>query len=646
MAQPIKLDSIRNTPQSLLFGVNMVADKEILFRPEGYQDQVYQTLRKLGGTMVRIAASMREIEKVRGTRDWTHFDEELGYALKYGMTPMICIVNTPLWALPETPGLPKGMDPTYQYPYADEFFPDFEDFCRELGERTKDKVTLYQMWNEPNGCSWHFHDGYNHADEYVPFMNVARKGVKAGNPGAVFLLGSLDDAAGNGHIFLNMCYDIRDKQFPGERLFDGVTLHPYDYDMKSMKNKIMRIHEIMKRNGDGDLPIYITEYGWRTGAERDGEKCEKMRGTLELFQDPEIPYLKGSIQLALADFGGEPGFGMTDENLRPRESFYAFQGAPKFGASPPHHIHWMPVSATEIEVTWETVLPATSELITGSYVQYYGKWAGIYTPKPGERMPPPEPPSPEEIQAAVKAYKEKYAESFKNKKPEDHVPVKRASAMLVSKPDTKHRALISGLNERNADGFSIQTKTVDGMHEYRTPYYSIRVPTSEIYNGNFDEGFFAGIAEGWRINGDGLCTEGKVFPNTNTELKQSQVIFGLPERNMPLNTTAHTWFITKPGEISKITARLADVSIVQGDQSARILGRVGLDPSGGEIPGATSVVWSEWRELAKYANELKVEAPATGTLMTVFVQGRSEGKVEKGRPAMAIAEVSVVPSNE
>ncbi len=584
-------NSTRNTPKSLLFGVNMVADSNILGGPEGYQEDVYTTLERLGGTFVRIAASMREIEKVRGKRDWKHFDEEIAMAQKHNQEVMICIVNTPLWALPETPGLPAGMDPTYQYPYAEKYFPDFESFCRELGERTKGKVTLYQMWNEPNGCSWHFHDGFNHADEYVPFMNVARKGVKAGNPDAVFLLGSLDDAAGNGHIFLNMCYDIRDKQFPGERLFDGVTLHPYDYDMSSMESKIRRIHSIMRNNGDEDLPIYITEYGWRTGAERDGEKCDKMKQTLALFQKPELPYLKGCIQLALADFGGEPGFGMTDENLRPRESFYAFQGAPKFGASPPHHIHWMPVSADGIEVTWETILPCTCEIeASGVGGTYFLEGLG----KP------------------------------------------------VVSTDGIHHQVVLGMPS-DALVFSITSKTVDGGKEYKTPTYSTSL-IREYYidNWKFENGFFAGIADGWRINGDGLCTEGKVFPTVkDTEHKHSQVIFSLPERNMPLNTTAHTWFITEPGKTSKIQALLADVSIVDGT-AAKILGRVGLDPAGGEIPGATTVVWSEWQELGKDWKTLEVQAPATGTLMTVYVQGRSEGKVEKGHPAMGISEVKIV----
>ena len=35
---------------------------------------MFLTLQRIGGTMVRLAASPREIEAVRGTRDWTQFE--------------------------------------------------------------------------------------------------------------------------------------------------------------------------------------------------------------------------------------------------------------------------------------------------------------------------------------------------------------------------------------------------------------------------------------------------------------------------------------------------------------------------------------------------------------------------------------------
>ena len=119
----------------------------------------------------------------------------------------------------------------------------------------------------------------------------------------------------------------------------------------------------MVKNGDADLPMFITEYGWRTGDSGDHKKQEWLRQTLEMYQEPDLHFLKGAIHLCLSDFEGEPGFGLMNENLRPRESFNVFQGTPRFGASPPHTIDWKPLGEGKIEVTWRTVLPVESSLI-------------------------------------------------------------------------------------------------------------------------------------------------------------------------------------------------------------------------------------------------------------------------------------------
>lgn len=587
-----ELDAKRESPKSLLFGVNMVANPHIVYRPAGYQDDVFQQLGYLGGTMVRLCASMREIEKVRGTRDWTHLDEEINRARAAGMEPMMLICNTPVWALPETPGLPKGMDPTYQYPYADEYLPEFEDFCRELGERTKGRIRLFQIWNEANGCSWHFHDGFNHADEYVPMLVHGYKGLKKGNPDAVVLLTSLDDAEGHAPIFLNKVYDIRDKEYPGQRLFDGLTDHPYDKDMDKKKAKLVALHEILKKNGDGDLPIYITEYGWRTGAERDGEKVEYVKQTLELFQQPDLGFLKGAIMLALADFEGEPGFGLTDENLRPRESFYAFQGAPKFGSSPPFRIHWRPLTANQLEVTCETVMPSIAAV----------QWADIGDGKREER---------------------------------DWQGMQSADGKT-------HRTVVrlpKGLDPKLRHEFRIRTIPNETKRAFITPPYEVFPTLKGVFNGGFNQGNFAGIADGWRIVGNGLSTVGIVWPGPNLKPgDNAQVMFSVPERDLRLHNTAYAWVIPDPEKTMTLTVGAVRTSL---QTQVPVKARIGLDPKGLEDVNAPSIVWSSWTDLKDEWQTLTVSAKSDAPVMTVLIQGQAEDGEKGTRPAMAFDNVRV-----
>jgi len=597
-----EIDAKRETPQSLLFGINMVANPHILYYPRGYQESVYKTLDRIGGTMVRLCASPRDDERIRGKRDFSELDEDVDMVLRHGMEPMMLICNTPTWALPveQIPGYDEVRDwPeekrnewlgkfTHQYPYRTELFPEFADFCRELATRLKGKVHLYQLWNEPNGCSWHFHDGYNHADEYVPFLAVAYRAIKEVDPDALLLMGSLDDKDGYGHIFLNMYYDIRDKEYGGKRLCDGVTFHPYDEDIPHKKWKIKRLRDIMVKNGDADLPMFITEYGWRTGDSRDHQKQEWLRQTLEMYQDPDLQFLKGAIHLCLSDFEGEPGFGLMDENLRPRESFNVFQGTPRFGASPAHTIAWRPLEDGKIEVSWKTVLPAESVL----------------------------------------TLKETDGQSPGGKEREFTTPV-----------GTENRAEIGGLRPGAAGSFRIETRTADTGKTYTTTAYPMRVPGAEVFNGDFDEGFFAGIGEGWRIEGEGLCTDAGVFPGLDLPKgEHGQVVFAVPERKIRLNSSAHTWVSAEPGVRYELQVLLADAS---HDSNARTMARIGIDPDGGSERNGGTTIWSDWMPLDKGWQPVTVRASASGTLMTVFVEAKAEGIGQSGRPAVAFDSVEV-----
>ena len=179
----------------LVFGVNRVGGDGVLYDPPDYDEHLYRRIREAGGTCVRLLASPRDIEPERGRRNWKSFDRDLDLAIRYGQTPIVLIVNTPAWASPIG-------EATHLYPYRDDLRGEFADFCEDLARRTRGKVVLFQLWNEPNGCGWHFHDGFNHADEYYPVLVTCRAALAKGSPEAKLVLGGLDDAEGHAPIFL------------------------------------------------------------------------------------------------------------------------------------------------------------------------------------------------------------------------------------------------------------------------------------------------------------------------------------------------------------------------------------------------------------------------------------------------------------
>lgn len=579
--------SIASATRPFLFGVNRVGDPPEFWDTDVYFEELYRRCQEAGGTAVRILASPLDIEPVRGQRDWKGFDRDLELAHKYGMEPMVLICNTPEWALPPgaaAEGAEFNRPGGTLYPYADEFFPDFTDFCRELAERTKGKATIFQLWNEQNGTSWHFKDGFNHADEYIPFLIACTKGIKAGNPDAKVYMGGLDDAEGNGHYFMEKTYAIRDKEYPGQRLFDGLTIHPYTTPgnpkypdpVAEMKRKMDRMHKLMADNGDGDLPMWNTEYAWDLNEDAEPLKVKLLQDTFAMFQGEDMSYLKGCVMLCIADFSGT-SFGLTDNALRPRSSFYAMQGVPRFGASPAHTITWKPSAKGSEEITFQTVLPTQAEVI-------YSKAGQSELLKAGE-----------------------------------------------TKAATEHRIELKDLSPDTDYEFSIITKTADGK-TYKTCDYHFHSPGADVYNGGFESGFFAGVANGWRMTGDSIPVDGNRIPGLDVESgKHAQALYS---SGKALKGLLYSWCAADAGKTVTLTANWTTASI---DSSARVYGRAGIDPKGGADPKADSIVWTKWDQLPPIWDTVKIEAPAESTIATVYFEVKSDAG--PGKTVMALDEV-------
>lgn len=566
----------RRAERPLVFGVNRVGGEFAVFDAPEYKDSLFERIRQAGGTLVRLAASPRDIERVQGQRDWTVLDDDIDRSLAYGQEILVCIVNTPAWASP------TGED-THQYAYKPELFPQFVDFCRDLAARTRGRVKYFQLWNEQNGCSWHFHDGWNHADEYIPFLAACRDGLKQGNPEAILFMGSLDDAAGHAPIFLNRSYDEIKYNFGNRLLWDGLTTHPYSWSTEEMKKKLDALHTIQQQHDHGHLPIWITEYGWHTGETPLDAQGRLMAEFLAAFASPEWDGLGGAIYLSLADFDGGPnGFGLCDANLRPRPAFYEFQGAVRFGASPPYRIEWTVVRPDAVEYTWRTKLPARCAV-------------DVTTPQ-GNRT-------------------------------------------LVVPTGTEHRALIDGLVEGSTASVRIVTWSETGK-SYASALYTCRVPSGQVYNGDFERGFFGGIGEGWTFTGDGFCADARYAPEAEPDSgEHAQVIWARGERKMKIDATLAAQVVRRAAGTLTLEARLS--GLLRGATQTGIEARLGIAPQGSMDPQATGIAWSAWEPLDLSYRTLRTSATVQPALVAIFAQCRTVRPFDQGEPMIAIDNVRV-----
>ncbi len=566
----------------LVFGVNRVGNPEPIYNPPNYTEHMYQRIREVNGTCVRLTASPRDIEAQRGKRDWTEFDRDLGLAIKYGQEPIVCIVNTPAWASPTD-------EATHLYAYRTELLPEFGDFCTDLARRTKGKVKYFQLWNEQNGCGWYFFEGFNRADEYLPVLKVCYDAIKKGNPECILSMGSLDDAEGHAPIFIRKTYEEQKKQNVSGPLFDAISDHPYSDTPQIMRGKLDALRELLKAHGDGDKPFWLTEYGWHTGNTPLDVQASRLAAVLEAFVQPSWSDVQAAVYLCIADFECHAtGFGLVDANLRPRPSFYAFQGASRFGAYPPCEIAAKFVAADRLSISWRTLQPTRGKVTL----------IGPASSQPVTRS-------------------------------EDSAGVEHRVEFDGIVPDTVYRYSIETTRDQDR-----------GPKSFQSAEFEVRSPGPTLYNGNFEDGFFAGIAKGWTIEGEGFCADAGLIPMVHLiDGRHAQVVYAADGRgNRRLASTLSNVVAVKAGQTVKLTASCIGEN---SDNSAKVQVRVGIGPDGGRNPGAGGVRWSQWQEASGFWDDLSVSAPAANSVVRFFVQCRSEGSLEKGTATFMLDNVRV-----
>ncbi|MEJ5311433.1 MAG: hypothetical protein WHX52_16855 [Anaerolineae bacterium] len=141
-----------------------------------------------------------------------------------------------------------------------------------------------EIWNEPNlDFQWNYED----VDpvRYTEMVKRAYRGAKAGDPTLPIVAGSLaptggwpDGQAMNDVEFLEAMYD---NGVSGH--FDVISIHNYGFggtpENKDWGEGIVNfrrpedIHAVMVAHGDGDKPVWSTEFGWLLDAAEEGQDC-------------------------------------------------------------------------------------------------------------------------------------------------------------------------------------------------------------------------------------------------------------------------------------------------------------------------------------------------------------------------------------
>src|SRR4051794_20611428 len=145
-----------------------------------------------------------------------------------------------------------------------------EGFYSEMARHAQGTVVGYEILNEPNlPFEW---GGPPDAAGYTAFLKAAYRGIKAGDPGAMVIGGGPSPNTGGfgGTIedtdFLDGMYAAGAKGS-----MDALGVHNYGGNAEPERDpsscgicfrRAELYRRLMVRHGDGDTPIWATEFGW------------------------------------------------------------------------------------------------------------------------------------------------------------------------------------------------------------------------------------------------------------------------------------------------------------------------------------------------------------------------------------------------
>ena len=221
-------------------------------------DRELDAAAKTEARWMRVHIDWLAIEKVQGQFDWGYVDHWIDGARQRGMRVLGLIVNTPAWA--RTPGTALYGPPVNAADYA--------AFAAIVVERYRDRVSDWEIWNEPNLPRFL---GFTErrAAVYTDLLKAAYPAIKAVQPNSTVIAAGLSRAVGIDAPpnFLNDMYIAGAKSH-----FDAIAMHPYVFpggigeDPSNGWSDLARTHDVMTVHGDGDKKVWMTELGAPTSA--------------------------------------------------------------------------------------------------------------------------------------------------------------------------------------------------------------------------------------------------------------------------------------------------------------------------------------------------------------------------------------------
>ncbi|MCD4687031.1 MAG: hypothetical protein K8S97_13970 [Anaerolineae bacterium] len=244
-----------------LAGVNVALTQ---YTPEELADEVAH-IAAAGFTWVRQPFLWSEIEPEQGVFVWDAYDALVAAVEQHPTLQLVAVLDgTPGWArhrlAPDHPFAPPAS------------VKDYAAFAEAVAARYGDTLTYYQIWDEPNIKS-HWGSLDPRPAHYAAMLRESYTAIYAADPDANVIMAALAPTVETGPEnlneikFLNAIYE----QDAGP-YFDAVAGKPYgfydgpgdrDVDLGILNfSRLILLREELVRHGDGDKPVWGSNFGW------------------------------------------------------------------------------------------------------------------------------------------------------------------------------------------------------------------------------------------------------------------------------------------------------------------------------------------------------------------------------------------------
>ena len=303
--------------------------------------QVLDLLDDTEAGIARMSIAWSAVEYKQGTYDWTGADRLYAKLLAMGIKPLWVAIDAPCWAQPEPGRCTAGHN---QLRPAPAYYDEYARWAAAAAARYPESAGI-EVWNEPNYPL--FWGGWPDPDLYAKMLRLTADAIHSAAPGMKVISGGLsphadtDKNAIGFSNFLTRLYELNAAQKA-----DAIGIHPYpgvgpgeDY-IEDVRVYLGKVQIVMRRNGDGDRPLWVTEFGASTSGDKaysEESQAKAIPAFYDLFRRASGMNIPVAIVHSFVEpdmAGRETGFGLLNKDLSFKPAFCAMLAAREVAGVP------------------------------------------------------------------------------------------------------------------------------------------------------------------------------------------------------------------------------------------------------------------------------------------------------------------------